>query len=167
MNATEWAAWVGALGFGWHVYTWVYTRVHTGPQLRIRAVANFVKRPSGSNRFKFCPIDTVMPVSGEPKFLRITVENRGNGPTTIQALMFETYLSRWARFWRRASPPYGYLPSHEGPQLPYPLDDGRECVAHIEQDDDFNKWASSGNLWFGVVHSCSTWPVLGKASYPK
>lgn len=36
MNATEWAAWVGALGFAWQVFTWV----RSGPRVIVEALAN-------------------------------------------------------------------------------------------------------------------------------
>jgi hypothetical protein len=145
MNATQWAAWVGActgvVGFGWQVFTWV----RTGPRLILKALANQFK----PERFEG---------PGHPPFLRITVENRGTAPTTIKSLTVETYLSRWARFRRRGST----LGEYEGPKLPHKLEIGGDFVIQIRQREEFNNWISSGNLWCAVEHSVSGRPVLAK-----
>lgn len=162
MTVSEWAAWVGAstgLGsLGWQVYT----KVTAGPRLRVSASANFIQRPTGLNRIYYCKVDMVMPLPGGPRFLRITVENIGTAPTTIQSLGFATYSSHWARWRFQPSDPCGFLQKYDGPQLPYKLDVGAEFVGHIQQDEAFNEWLSSGNLWCAVKHSVSGRPVLAK-----
>lgn len=142
MNATEWAAWVGACpGVGsllWNVVWNLYTKRSAGPRLRVKASANLVQRPAPP---------------GDPNFLRITVQNGGAAPTTITNLGFYTYLSRWARFRRRYPSPCAVLQMYQGPQLPYKLDPDGEFVALMEQDEKFDGWLSLGNLWCFMDHS--------------
>ena len=147
MTATQWAAWVGACsGVGslfWNVYTWW----HTGPRLILEALANQFK-PEGFEG------------PGHPPFLRITLENRGTAPTTIVSYTIETYLSRWARFRRRAS--IRFIENFLKP--PHKLEVGGYFVIQIIQRAEFNEWISLGSLWCGVKHSVSKRPVLAKIS---
>jgi hypothetical protein len=157
MTGTQWLAWVGAftgpLSLGWQVFTWV----RTGPRLRVTTLIfttnEWVSGPINYKRYGF-----------EVPVVRITVENRGTAPTTIKSLLCETYPSRWARFRRRESMPYGFLEGHEGPPLPYRLEGGGYFVAWVRQNEELTKWIMSRKLRFGVKHSCSTKPVL---AYPK
>lgn len=147
MTATEWAAWVGASTGVGHLLWTVYTNLTSGPKLRVTAFAGMVVRPAPP---------------GDPSILQITVQNVGTGPTTIKNIAFQTYLSRWARFRYKPSNPCAVLNMYLGPQLPYRLDAGSEFVANMEQDQEFNAWLSSGNLWCAIVHSVSKKPVLAK-----
>jgi hypothetical protein len=143
MNATQWAAWVGTCttivaGLGWNIYT----RLTSGPKLRVTVFAG-------------------LDMPGAPKLLKITVHNTGTGPTTITNIAFETYLSRWVRFRRKPSDPRVSLDKYQGPPMPYKLDVGDQFMVVMQQNQTFNEWLSSGNLWC-VVHSVSTKPALGE-----
>jgi hypothetical protein len=156
MTATEWAAWVGACsglgGLGWNIYT----KLTSGPKLRVRAAK-----------------DT--PIEGDWR-LTLTVQNVGTGPTTITELAFRRYLSRLARLWNRPTHDKvsGYI--HKSPDRfmdlgtkdsPYTLNVGGEFVVNITLAGESKEWLSSGQLWCGVVHSFSKKPALAKISRPK
>src|SRR5882762_1508321 len=76
MKPTELAAWIGATT-GLASLLWnIYTKLIAGPKLTVTAFANLVQRPAPP---------------GDPRFLRITVQNVGTATTTITNLDFFTF----------------------------------------------------------------------------
>lgn len=150
MSATQWAAWVGALsgvgGLGWNVYT----KLTSGPRLRVSAFAGMVMMP---------------PPPNNPTFLKITIQNVGTAPTTITNLSFYSYDSWWKRCRNRATI-NAVLNHYKGPQLPHKLDIGEEWCGVMEQDQKFVDWLQSGVLWCAVQHSFSKKPTTVRICWP-
>jgi hypothetical protein len=150
MNATQWAAWVGACtgiaGLVWNIYT----KITAGPKLRVTAFAGMVKRPSPPNN---------------PKFLKITVQNIGTAPTTITNVTFHTYGSWWKRLRKRKPIFSAVLDNYEGPAYPRPLEVGREWVAVMAQDDRFTGLLNGATpLYLAIHYSFAKSPTQVKVS---
>src|SRR5258708_7694029 len=108
MTVTELAAWVGATsGLGSLLWN-VYTKLTSGPRLRVTAYANMIK---------------VLRSPGNPRFLRITVQNVGTATTTLTSAGFFLLAPRWSRFmwWaklkKRTSETRALLGRYQGPQF--------------------------------------------------
>jgi len=143
MTATELAAWVGAssglLSVGWNIYL----KLTSGPKLAVTAFAGMVMMP---------------PPPHNPRLLKLTVNNVGTTPTTINNLTFHIYESRWKRLRRRPSVS-AVLNHYRGPEMPHKVEVGDEWVAVMEHDEKFNEWLRSGDLWCEVHHSFSKRPT--------
>jgi hypothetical protein len=143
MDATPWVAWIGAItgvaSFGWNVYI----RLSSGPKLRVSAWPGMVVAP---------------PPPANPKFLRITIRNTGNAPTTLNNIGFHLYRSRWAKRRLRAVRSF-VLATYKGPQFPYKIEVGGEWTGLMQQDERFDQMLASGRLWCAVYHSFSAKPV--------
>lgn len=151
MNATQWAAWVGA-GTGIVSLAWnIYLRISAGPKLRVMAYAGMIMMPSPP---------------GEPHFLRATTENLGDKPTTVTNYCLFKYESRWNRL--RAKTSYqAVLTTYQGPQCPHKLEVGNEVNILMEHDDRFEELLRSGPVWLAVFHSFSKRPTQSKIIWPK
>ena len=146
MNATQWAAWVGALsGVGSLLWN-VYTKLTSGARLRVSAFAGMVMVP---------------PPSNNPTFLKVTVQNVGTATTTITNVTLHTYESRWKRLRNRATI-NAVLNHYRGPQFPQKLEVGAEWSGLMEQDGRFDDWLRSGQLWCAVHHSFLNKPTKVK-----
>ena len=150
MKATELAAWVGATT-GLASLIWnIYTKLTDGPRLTVAAFANMVQMPAPP---------------GNPRFLRITVQNIGTATTTLTNLDFFTFVPRWKRFlWRtklkkRPAETRAVLNLYQGPQFPHKLEVGSEWQALMQQDEGFENWLSTDKLCCAVWHSFSKRPV--------
>src|SRR5437762_9914522 len=100
MNATQWAAWVGASsGVGSLLWN-IYGKLSAGPKLEVTAYGGMVQMP---------------PLPGNPKFLKITLHNRGTAPTSVNNVTFHSYLSRWKRMRRQVPIFNAVLDNYEGP----------------------------------------------------
>jgi hypothetical protein len=147
MSATPWVAWVGACtgvaSLAWNIYT----KLTSGPKLRVTAVAGMVMMP---------------PPPNNPRFLKVTVQNNGSAPTTITNLCFHRYDSWWSKIKRRSLNPSGVLNHFRGPQFPHKLEVGTEWSALMEQDASFDEWLRSDILWCAVIHSFSKRPTQVK-----
>jgi hypothetical protein len=143
MTATVLAAWIGACsGVGSLLWN-VYTKLTSGPKLRVTAFAGMVMMP---------------PPPNNPNFLKMTVQNVGTAPTTLTNLSLHTYGSRWAKFKNRATV-NAVLNHYQGAQLPHKLEVGAEWSGLMEHDEKFNGWLGSETLWFAVHHSFSKKPT--------
>ena len=161
MTATELAAWAGATsGVGSLLWN-VYTKLTSGPRLTVTAFANMVQMP---------------PPPGNPRFLKITVQNIGTATTTLTNLGFDLYPSRWAKLYykpkvikfvhrtrlskllRRPDITAAVLNEFQGPRLPYKLEVGGEWQALMQQDETFNEWLKSDEFYCAVSHSFSKHP---------
>src|SRR4051812_48292791 len=87
MNATQWAAWVGA-GSGVGSLAWnIYSKFTTGrPDLTLAAVSNFVK-------------DSDYP---QTRSIQVVLQNRGSAPTTVTEMKMYAYRSWWRRWWQQS-----------------------------------------------------------------
>ena len=131
----------------------IYTKLTAGPKLTVTAFANMVQMPTPP---------------GNPRFLKITVQNIGTATTTLTNLEFFTFVSRWARFLsrakltRRSDEKHAVLNDYRGPQFPHKLEVGSEWQALMQQDGRFDEWLKTEKLWCAVWHSFSKRPVPAK-----
>jgi hypothetical protein len=152
MNATTWAAWVGACtgvaGLAWNIYT----KLSAGPKLRVGACADMVLRPSPPR---------------DPKFLSLTVQNIGSAPTTITNVSFHTYGSRWKRFRKKAPVFSAVLNDYRGPSLPHSLAVGDQWSALMQEDAGFAALLTRDTpLYVAVHHSFCKVPTQVKVFRP-
>ena len=150
MNATQWAAWIGASsGLGSLLWN-IYTKTTSGPKLRVTAFAGMVMMP---------------PPPNNPRYLKILVQNVGTTTTTITNLTFHIYSSGWAKLRNRATI-NAVLNHYQGPQLPHKLDVGSEWTGLMEQDEHFDDWLRTNKLCCAVTHSFSNKPTQVKIFNP-
>src|SRR6267154_1020923 len=101
MNATQWAAWVGALGAvanaGWNIYA----KTKEGARLVLTAYPDMILMP---------------PPRGDPKHVSVTVHNVGTAATTLTNLTLQTYESKWKQRRRKATAHYVVV-NYQGPAL--------------------------------------------------
>ena len=152
MNATDWAAWVGAFSGVGGLFWTIYTAVTAGPKLEVSAFAGMVKMPS---------------IPANPKYIKITVQNRGSSPTSITNITFHTYGSWLDRVRQKNAIFNGVIDYYEGAPFPRPLEIGRDWVVLLRQDDFEQVLASYGGLWVAVHHSFSKRPIQVKVFQPK
>lgn len=138
MEAPPWVAWIGACTGVASLFWNIYTKLTSGPNLRVTAFADMIQMP---------------PPPGNPSFLDITVQNVGTATTTITNVCFKQYDSRWKRFRNRSRQRAAVLNHYQGPQLPQKLEVGGEWRANMQQDAGFDEWLASGKLWCEIVHS--------------
>lgn len=151
MKTTDLVAWIGAstgvASLGWNVYARV-----TGnrPRLVVRAYANMIQMP---------------PPPGNPRLLRVSVQNNGTAPTTITNVEFFDEVPRWNRLLyrlhlkKRGKEHHAILNDYQGVRIPYKLEVGTEWVAVMEHDDNFDEWLKKGALCCAIHHSFSKKPV--------
>jgi hypothetical protein len=150
MNATTLAAWVGACsGLGSLIWN-IYTKLTSGPKLRVAAFAGMVMMP---------------PPPNNPTFLKITVQNVGTAPTTLTNITLHQYASRWSRFRNRATFS-AVLNNYKGPQFPHKLEIGAEWSGLMEQDERFGELLKGDSVWLAAHHSFSKSPTQVKIVQP-
>lgn len=138
-NSTVWVAWIGACtgvcSLAWNIYL----KITSGPKLRILAHAGMVKMP---------------PVPGNPNFLRITVRNVGNAPTTITNYSLHSFKGLRSRFRKKDfyATKSAVIAQYSGKHCPVKLDVGEELSVLMQHDSSFEEWLDNG-LWVGVSHS--------------
>ena len=153
MSAVELAAWVGATSGLASLFWNIYTKITAGPELTVTAFSNMVQVPAPP---------------GNPRFLRITVQNVGTAVTTLTNVDFFTLVPRWRRFlwWaklkKRSVETRAVLNHYQGPQLPQKLEVGSEWQALVQQDDGFEAWLRTDQLCCAIWHSFSKRPVWVK-----
>lgn len=150
MSTTQYVAWIGALSGLGSLFWNIYTKLTSGPKLKMTAYANMVLMP---------------PPPHNPSLLKVTVQNAGTTPTTITNLCLFKYNSRWDRFRNRPSIS-AVVANHSGPQFPHKLEVGSEWTVTMEQDTRFEEWLQTDKLWCAVVHSFSKKPKLAKIFRP-
>jgi hypothetical protein len=143
VNSTQVLAWVGA-STGIASLSWnIYLKLSAGPKLRVRAWAGMVKRPAPA---------------GDPKFLRVSIQNVGTTPTTLTNYGLFQYASKKDRF--RHKPEFSaVLNIYEGAAAPYKLGVGDEATILMEQDLGFDRTLHKGTVYFAVWHAFGTKPV--------
>jgi len=147
MKPTDWAAWVGACsglgGVCWNIYT----KITAGPKLEVSAYAGMVKMP---------------PIPDNPRYLEITVQNRGTSPTSITNVTFHTYASTWDRIRQRNPTLSAVINGYEGLPFPRPLEVGRDWVALVRQEQFEEMLRTPHGLWVAIWHSFSKRPIQVK-----
>lgn len=138
-NSTIWAAWIGAATGACSLAWNIYLKAAAGPKLRIHAHAWMVTMP---------------PRPGNPHFLRITVRNVGNAPTTITNYSVHSFNSLRSRFNKNEfnAAKSAVISNYIGKQCPAKLEVGEELTVLMEHDSQFNEWLKDG-LWVGISHS--------------
>jgi hypothetical protein len=154
MKTTELVAWIGATtgiaSLGWNIYTKVTAN---RPQLVVKAYANMIEMPSPP---------------GNPRYLKITVQNVGTAPTTLTNVEFFEEISRWKRILSKFRPKirageiHAILNDYRGPQIPHKLEVGGEWNALMEQNKKFGDWLKTDRLHCAIHHSFSKKPVPTK-----
>jgi hypothetical protein len=154
MKATELIAWVGATtgvaSLVWNIYTKLTAN---RPRLAITAFANMVLMPRPQ---------------GNPRFLKVTVQNTGTAPTTLTNLTLFSFVPRWERLLsrvklrKRPAEKHAAIVDYRGPQFPHKLEVGSEWQAIMPQDGRFEDWLETGRLRCSVWHSFSKRPVPAK-----
>jgi hypothetical protein len=117
----------------------VYTKVTSGPKLKLRAFGGAAMEGH---------------VKGEPLFVKVVLQNRGTAPTTVTDFRFYGYRSLWGRL-RQKDPQLEYTPEYQGRAYPQPLEVGSEWIAFVKQDEFLHKLVGTGDLWVEVAHSFS------------
>lgn len=132
----------GVASFSWNVYI----KLSAGPKLRVRAWAGMVKRPAPP---------------GDPKFLKITIQNVGTYATTLTNYGLNQYSNRRKHFFgRRQVPDFAaVLNIYEGASTPHKLTVGEETVILMEQDLAFDRQLKKGTVYFAVWHAFAKDPV--------
>lgn len=138
-NSTIWAAWIGAATGACSLAWNIYLKVTSGPKLMIHAYAGMVIMP---------------PRPGNPHFLRITVRNVGNAPTTITNYTFHSFKGFRSRFRKSEfnAAKSAVLANYSGKQCPAKLEVGEELNILMEHHSPFEELLEDV-LWVGVSHS--------------
>ena len=150
MEATPSVAWVGACS-GIASLAWnIYTKMTSGPRLKITAISGMKQWP---------------PPPGDPTYLSVIVRNTGTATTTLTNLSLHIYDSYWKRKRQKASSTVVVVNFING-KIPFKLEVGSEWTAFMAQDEKFNELLASNKLWCGIWHSFSTKPIEVKVATP-
>ena len=144
MNATETAAWVGAVsGLGGLLWN-VYTRMTSGPRLKVMATAGVRLMP---------------PKRGDPTFIAVDISNVGTSATTITNALIVARVS-WLEVFRRNLPSRALarVTPSSGELMPFKLDVGENWSGWAKHDDRIEKLLEAGKLRCEVRHSWSRRP---------
>jgi hypothetical protein len=128
MKTTELVAWIGATtgiaSLGWNIYTKITAN---RPKLVVKAYANMIQMP---------------PPPKNPRYLRITVQNIGTAPTTLNNVEFFEAIPRWKRLLSKLRPKMragetrAIVNDYQGPQIPLKLEVGSEWTALMHKMRD-------------------------------
>lgn len=145
MNATDLAAWVGAVtgvcAVLWDFYKWKTS----GPILRVSAYPDMLLKDDRR--------------SPDNRYVEFKVCNTGTANAMITSCGFFFYDSWFARI--RLKPARAMLDTDPNPNqpLPHKLDVGEEWIGIALQDDELNGLIKTGKLWCYVIHSWSKKPI--------
>jgi hypothetical protein len=129
----------GVASFVWNIYT----KLSAGPRLRVQAWAGMVKRPAPK---------------GDPRFLKVKIQNVGSQPTTLTNYGFFQYATKRDRR-RRKPETAAVLSNYEGDHYPHRLGVGDEAQILMEQDLSFARALKERPVYFAVWHSFAIHPV--------
>jgi len=143
MSLTQIGALVGTVtgvaSLAWNIYT----KISAGPKLRVQAWAGMVQRPAPP---------------GDPKFLKVIIQNIGTQSTTLTNYGFFQYAKKRDRK-RRKPETAAVLNHYEGAKYPYKLAVGDEAQLFMQQDASFETMLEIGPVYFWVQHSFAEHPV--------
>lgn len=150
MNASEAAAWLGAitgsLALLWDIIKWG----RTGPRIRVSVAPNM-------SAYGAAEI-----LLGKEVCILIEANNIGDGRTTITHLVGFYYDSWMKQFFRCKPTKSMVVPNPTPGRLPHVLDKGERWVGMMEQTEELARMSRSGYLFCGVYHSISRRPVLAR-----
>jgi hypothetical protein len=146
MNATQWAAWVGALGAVANACWNIYAKSKEGPCLVLTAYPDMIFMPTPP---------------GDPKHVSVTVHNVGTLATTLTNLTLQTYDSKWKQRRRKATGHFVVI-NYQGPALTYKLEVGTQWQALVKQDERLDALLADDKVWCAVWHTFSKRPVETK-----
>lgn len=139
MNATEIAAWWGAivasLVFLWDIYKWN----RRGPDVSLSISTNML-RPGEEP---------------EAKYVVVEVVNSGATPTTITHLIAKHYPSALARFRRKPDKQFIVANPGLGQPIPHLLEPGARWLGAITQTPELEGLSRNGHLLCGIHHTSS------------
>ena len=145
MNATELAAWWGAviatLVLAWDAYKWK----RTGPIVNGSASPNMERVPHGHE---------------DEKFVVVTVTNTGDRKTTITHLIGFHYASVYNRLRKKQDTSFFVATPALSTPLPHVLESGERWFGGIEQNEELEQMSQNGYLYCGVYHSGAKRPVV-------
>ncbi len=151
LDATRIIALIGACtgvaSLAWNIYT----KVTEGPKLRVSAWGNMIEIPAPP---------------GNPKFLRLTVQNVGTKATTITNYTVHTF-PNWRKRRKRDGDMNAIFNNYQGPKPPHKLDVGDEVTVYLQTDDKLEALMGEGKLWVGVHHAWNKKGEIARVSYPK
>jgi hypothetical protein len=147
MNATDLAAWWGAIIATCVLGLEIYKLKKSGPVIDVSAspdMETFGGIPAGLQN---------------KTFVVVKVTNAGDRNTTITHLIGFHYSSWFKRFRKKRKAFVVVNPALSRP-LPHVLGPGEEWIGGIEQNPELEEMSRNGYLYCGVYHSCGKKPVL-------
>ncbi|MBI9086698.1 MAG: hypothetical protein JEZ11_24085 [Desulfobacterales bacterium] len=148
MNATEIAAWWGALiatmVLVWDVYKWK----RIGPIINVSASPDMQTYGGISDG------------EDDKEFVAVEVTNTGDRKTTLTHLVGFQYANRFQRLLKKRNEAFIVTNPAFSTTLPYVLDPGERWVGGIEQNKNLEDLSRNGFLYCGVYHSSGKKPVL-------
>lgn len=129
----------GIASLSWNVYL----KLSSGPKLKVQAWAGMVQRPAPH---------------GDPKFLKVTIQNVGTEATTLTNYGFFQYSSERDRK-RRKPQTAAVLVNYEGAKYPHKLAVGDEAQIYMQHDLSFDRALKEGTVYFAVWHAFTKRPV--------
>ncbi|HTD22500.1 MAG TPA: hypothetical protein VK738_07590 [Terriglobales bacterium] len=143
MNITQWVAGVGACT-GVASLSWnIYLKLSSGPKLCVQAWAGMVKRPAPP---------------GDPKYLKVSIQNIGTAPTTLTNYGFYQYASEKDRS-RHKPETAAVLNIYQGAVVPYRLAVGDEATIFMEHNLEFDRALQKGVVYFWISHAFAKNPI--------
>ena len=150
MNATDAAAWIGAvtgtLALFWEIFVWA----KTGPKIEVSASPNMEA------------FGALLNILGNAPCVVVEARNVGDGKTTITHVVGFYYESWLQWFCRRRPTKTLFVPDPVPGRLPHVLDAGERWLGMMEQNDDLIEMSQKGRLYCGVLHSTSSKAVTAR-----
>lgn len=147
MNITEIAAWWGAcvatLLLLWDVFKWRYT----GAELAVDVMPYM---PFFDDNGEFV---------SDKNTIGITVSNIGTTSTTLTSVVACSYETRWHELIRKETYIAGWPSWFD---LPVVVRPGEQWSCYLDQSEDLVEDSHKYQLYFGVKHSRSKKPAIGK-----
>lgn len=150
MNASDSAAWWGAIVativFIWELYKWLTS----GAQVRVSASGNMQTLNRAAGRIE------------DDKLAVVEAANNGDKPTTLTSLVVKHYKSQLHRLVGRPARQF-FVANPDGDHpLPFVLEPGHSWTGLVDQKVIEEKVGTGGVLYCGVRHTASRWLATAK-----
>jgi len=150
MNATDIAAWVGAITgsciFLWDIFKWL----HGGARVIVSASPNMIA------------YGAAVAIAGDTDSVVVEATNIGDAKTTITHLV-GFYYDSWLKRLFRLKPTKSFFVFNPGPgTLPHVLDRGERWLGLMEQNKDLQRMSTEGYVYVGVFHSTTKRPIVAR-----